>query len=275
MWRLVCCANRSIFGGYVIVENSGMEEYHYFIELTSDGSERWTSIYQESQGILPWSICYIHPGPPGHLLAGSAYSTGPYGGPAFWFGTVNSGPVFFETGYYCYDVEGNTNCIQPTSDSGCIVTGEPWTLMKTSASGDSLWTKTYNGRGYFVTQISDGGYMITGADPPPPEQNPDLWILKTDNTGDTITTGIESSAIGNVSNLSVGSSIGPEIVLKYSNYLQGFYATIYDVSGRMVEEIHNSATTGTITWGEGMSLGVYFILPQGSDTNPVKVILIR
>jgi hypothetical protein len=111
----LCCANRSIFGGYVIVENLGMDEYHYFIELLPDGSERWTSIYEESQGILPWNICYIHPGLQGHLLAGSAYSTGSYGGPAFWFGAVNSGPGFaIETGYYCYDIDGYTNCVQPT-----------------------------------------------------------------------------------------------------------------------------------------------------------------
>ena len=39
-------------------------------------------------------------------------------------------------------------------------------LIKTNASGDSLWTKTFEGNywacGYSVKQTADSGYIITG-----------------------------------------------------------------------------------------------------------------
>ena len=64
--------------------------------------------------------------------------------------------------------------VQQTSDSGYIIAG--WTgsfswdynfyLVRTDASGDSLWTRYYGGgseeAAYSVQQTSDGGYIIVG-----------------------------------------------------------------------------------------------------------------
>lgn len=66
-------------------------------------------------------------------------------------------------------------CVQQTDDSGFVVTGRNWTLLKTDSLGSILWSRDY-GSGSHVQQTSDGGYIIAGI--------PDL--LKTDANGDSV-----------------------------------------------------------------------------------------
>jgi len=71
------------------------------------------------------------------------------------------------------------------------------------------------------------------------------------------------------------TSIGSEVVLRYFDKPLGLHASIFDVTGRKVAEIHSKQTQGTIQWGEGMSPGVYFIVPSASEAQPSKVILVK
>lgn len=85
--------------------------------------------------------------------------------------------------------------VQQTADGGFIIVGSTESFgaghndiyfIKTSASGDAMWTKMYgdidNDYGYSVYQTSDGGYIISGA------SGSDIYLLKTDSNGDTIWT---------------------------------------------------------------------------------------
>lgn len=90
-----------------------------------------------------------------------------------------------------------------TADSGWVMTGETYSqgaglcdlwLVRTDASGDTLWTRTFGGihedRGRSVVQTQDGGYIIGGSTASfgPRWNDPDYWLVRTDAAGDTLWT---------------------------------------------------------------------------------------
>jgi len=76
-------------------------------------------------------------------------------------------------------------------------------------------------------------------------------------------------------NWEVITSIGPQIVLQYHDRPDGFRASIFDATGRKVDELKSPAQNGTLTWGENHIPGVYFIVPQDSQAPALKVVLVR
>ena len=86
--------------------------------------------------------------------------------------------------------------VQQTTDGGYVIAGyegyEDVYLIKTNASGDSLWTRTYGGTsldlGFAVQQTSDGGYIIAGYTASFGAGTRDVYLIKTDASGDTLWT---------------------------------------------------------------------------------------
>jgi len=89
--------------------------------------------------------------------------------------------------------------IKETSDGGFIIVGyvESWTtddkavyLVKTDEFGEVEWTKTYgdtkDDEGYDVIQTSDGGYLIAGYTKSYGAGLTDLWLIKTDSSGEIL-----------------------------------------------------------------------------------------
>lgn len=97
-----------------------------------------------------------------------------------------------------------TFSIQQTSDGGYILGGTSgsWApppyypsdffLVKTDASGDTIWTRTYDAGqeafdyGECARQTSDGGYIIAGGGRPRDEAETDGWLVKTDANGNVL-----------------------------------------------------------------------------------------
>ena len=89
--------------------------------------------------------------------------------------------------------------VRQTMDGGYIITGATSSfgdggilLIKTNSSGDTLWIKTFNGIdiavGNSVQEIQNGGYIIAGTKKSLGVNNNDVWLIKTDDKGDTIWT---------------------------------------------------------------------------------------
>ena len=109
-----------------------------------------------------------------------------------------------------YSLNDWGNSVQQTNDGGYIITGvrgrmivkgfghggSVW-LIKTDKNGDSLWTKTFGEgdscficpgeMGNSVQQTTDGGYIIAGRKPKFSSRSV-VWLIKTDDNGDTLWT---------------------------------------------------------------------------------------
>ncbi len=136
----------------------------------------------------------------GYIVVGYTYSFGAGWIDVYLIKTDASGDTLWAKTYGgINDDEGIS--VQQTSDSGYIVVGGTesygaggWDvyLIKTNANGDTLWTKTYGGidddEGISVQQTPEGGYIITGYTRSFGAGGNDVWLIKTDISGDTLWT---------------------------------------------------------------------------------------
>lgn len=90
--------------------------------------------------------------------------------------------------------------VEQTADGGYIITGftyagsttcDLW-LVRTDSMGDTLWTKTYGfdsvyEAGRSIDLTTDDGFIIVGTTNPGGLQD-DIWLVKTDSSGDTLWT---------------------------------------------------------------------------------------
>lgn len=163
------------------------------------------------------------------------------------------------------NIDEHGKYISRTSDDCYIATGNPFTLIKLSIIGDVIWTREIAGFGWFVQELSDGGFIIAGT------ENDDLLLIKTDSLGYVETVQEQPVTHRNWEIL----SIGHQITLRYSDCPDGFSAAVFDASGRKVDELHAPGRSGTIQWGDAAPSGVYFIVPERTLTASQKVVLVR
>jgi hypothetical protein len=91
--------------------------------------------------------------------------------------------------------------ILETPDQGYVIAGfssgiggfnEDVYLVRTGASGDTVWTRRYGGtgddEGLCVAQTSDGGFIITGLAHLPGPSDISVYLVRTDSSGDTLWT---------------------------------------------------------------------------------------
>jgi len=267
-------------GGYIVAgftNSFGNGNQVYLIKTNASGDTLWTrtyggAYYEEGHSVQKTSDgCYI--------VAGWANSFGNgyqvyliktnASGDTLW--TKTHGGTFSDYGY----------SVQQTQDTGYVIAGNTWSfgngddvyLVKTDASGDTLWSRTYGGTnsdiGWGVQQTTDGGYIIAG------ETNSfgngsQVYLIKTDTNGNAAVEDNPPARIQPLtSNLSF--SVVPDPFTSFTT-LPGHSSerfSLYDISGRKVGVYKGDRI------GSGLSAGVYFLRPQEGDAKPVRVVKIR
>jgi hypothetical protein len=162
------------------------------------GDTLWTRTYGGGDLEEGWCVQQTHDG--GYIIAGHTASFGAGNYDVYVVKTATNGDTVWTRSYG----GGATDMgffVQQTSDGGYIIAGQTesfgagsydvW-LIKTDANGDTLWTRTYGGgdndKGFSVQQTSDGGYIIVGYTCSFGAGTEDVYLVRTDSSGDTLWT---------------------------------------------------------------------------------------
>jgi len=190
-------------GGYILAGTTwsfgaGWSDI-FLIKTDANGNVQWAKTYGEAGYDLASSVQQTSDG--GYILAGYTYSFGAGNGDILLIKTDANGNVQWAKTYGGTD-DDRAYSVQQTSDGGYIVAGYTASfgaggldifLIKTDASGNLQWAKTYGGTSgdyaSSVQQTSDGGYIVAG------ETYPNVFLIKTDANGDIGSCSIVSSAI--------------------------------------------------------------------------------
>jgi len=152
----------------------------------------WTRTYDGGQD--DYASCVQQTADGGYILAGQR------GADLCLIKTNGQGDTLWTRTYGWY-FGSDANSVQQTADGGYVAAGHAeisglpaWDfyLVKTNDQGDTLWTRTYGGRGaefaHSVQSTSDGGYIVAGDTWPFASDFADFYLVKTNGQGDTLWT---------------------------------------------------------------------------------------
>jgi hypothetical protein len=185
-------------GGYIVAgyTNTYGNNYQvYLIKVNVSGDTLWTRTYGGANSDQGRSVRQTSDG--GYIIAG-VYDWNQSNPQVYLIKTNASGNTLWARTYGGFANDGGYS-VRQTSDGGYIVAGYSLSfgnvvqvyLIKTDASGDTLWTRTCGGagidEGYSVQQTTDGGYIIAGQSTSFGGMN-QVYLIKTSASGDTIWT---------------------------------------------------------------------------------------
>ena len=184
-------------GGYAIAgdtDSFGAGGYDFWLVKTdASGNMQWNKTYGGALNEQCDVMCQTSEG--GYAMAGSTSSFGG-GAQDFWLvKTDASGNMLWNKTYGGTGNEGVLAVVQ-TSEGGYALAGntssfgagsDDFWLVKTDASGNMLWNRTYGGIGkdvaYGLVQTSEGGYAVAGYTQSFGAGGADVWFVKTDAAG--------------------------------------------------------------------------------------------
>jgi hypothetical protein len=171
----------------------------YLVKTDSLGDTLWTNTYLDSSALGADSRTVQQTVDGGYFITGFL-SSGGNSRDVYLIKVDSLGNILWTRTYG--DSLDNVGFFgNQTSDGGFVITG--WTyslntggydvyLIKTDSFGDTLWTRTYGGtnkdRSLSVQQTLDGGYIISGHTFSIGAGGADVYLIKTNSSGDTLWT---------------------------------------------------------------------------------------
>jgi hypothetical protein len=254
-------------GGYIIAGGTysfgaGSEDV-YLIKTNANGDTLWTKTYGDTGEDIGYSVQQTSDG--GYIIAGGTSSFGAGNSDVYLIKTDTNGNTLWTKTYGRWTVDIGYS-VQQTTDGGYIIAGlsqdelpppeSDVYIIKTDANGDTLWTKTFHGKGtacsYSVQQTTDGGYVVAGWTY---SWGSDVYLIKTDVNGDTLWTktygGTDEDEGWSVQQTTDGG------------YIITGYTTSFGVGGRDVYLIKTDEigdTLWTKTYGEEFTDRGYSVL---------------
>jgi hypothetical protein len=164
----------------------------YLLRLGADGGVLWESTYGGDRAIRPLSIASVSGG---FAIAGDVIESGMSESNAYLAKIDNSGNLLWEQTFGS-NHNDELHCVVPTDDGGFILAG--WTLatlargtdaylVKTDASGNVLWERTFGGdsfdEAFGVVPTPEGGYLLVGRTASFGTGGGDFYLIKTDAMG--------------------------------------------------------------------------------------------
>ncbi len=185
-------------GGYIISAHTssfGAGQHDiYLIKTDDNGDTLWTKTYGGSNGDFLRAVHQTTDS--GYVLVAETFSFGAGSSDVYLVRTNSSGDTLWTKTYggilsdYGYSV-------RQTTDGGYIVAGHTESfgiagdvyVLRTDVNGDLLWAKSYGGtgkdNGWSVQQTIDGGYVIAGYSESFGAGNKDVYLIKTDELGNS------------------------------------------------------------------------------------------
>jgi hypothetical protein len=246
----------------------------YLIKTNASGDTLWTRTYGGAGDDYGYSVQQTQD--TGYIVAGMTSSFGNLT-QVYLIKTNASGDTLWTRTYGGTGYDRGWS-VQQTTDGGYVVAGVTFSfgnltqvyLIKTNASGDTLWTRTYGGTsddgGYSVQQTSDGGYIIAGYTLSF-GNGYQVYLVKTDANGSS---GVETAGVRD-QGLGIRVTAKPNPFASFAT-LPGHESerfSLYDISGRKVGTYKGDRI------GMGLAPGVYFVRGEPSTSPPVRIVKVR